>query len=353
MSYRPNSPGIPGYDYQIDTVRSLLRGERIENTLLGYYNDVGVFIAYYRGPHGRHGRRGSRGDTGATGDSGETGPSGTTGDSGATSNTGPTGEAGEIGDQGEIGDTGAPGTTGYTGAPGDSGAPGAPGITGDTDTPGDIGVPGTTGDTGDSGITGAPGTTGDTGNTGSTGTPGITGAPGASGTTGAPGITGASGITGSTGASGLIGSTGPTGLFILDAADFYALMPDDNSATIAPGTAVSFPKTGPVIGSNISRLSTSVFNLATVGIYLVSFNVSITEAAQLVVVVNSVEQPYTVVGRATGTSLVGETCLIETTIANSTLSIHNPAGESTALTITPLAGGPNPVSAHLTITRYS
>jgi len=43
--------------------------------------------------------------------------------------------------------------------------------------------------------------------------------------------------------------------------------------------------------------------------------------------------------------------MIETTTENSVLSIINPASSTTALTITPLAGGTEPVSAHLTITQ--
>ena len=146
---------------------------------------------------------------------------------------------------------------------------------------------------------------------------------------------------------------GPTAVF-LGAANFFALMPGDNAASVAVGTDVDFPQNGPsTIGTNITRLSGSTFNLADIGIYLVSFHVSVTEAGQLVIALNGAEQAYTVVGRATGTSLISETCLIETIIPNTSISIRNPAGESTSLTITPLAGGTNPVSAHITITRYS
>ena len=60
-------------------------------------------------------------------------------------------------------------------------------------------------------------------------------------------------------------------------------------------------------------------------------------------------QAYTVVGRATGTSQIVGLNLITTTSSNSIISISNPSSESTALTLTPLAGGTNPVSAHLVI----
>jgi len=93
--------------------------------------------------------------------------------------------------------------------------------------------------------------------------------------------------------------------------------------------------------------------LPCIGMYSIQFQVSVTEPAQLCVVLNSVELPYTVVGRATGTSQLYGTCLVQTLTANSLISIRNPAGSSTALTITPLAGGNNSVSAHLVILQIS
>jgi len=40
---------------------------------------------------------------------------------------------------------------------------------------------------------------------------------------------------------------------------------------------------------------------------------------------------------------------VEIASVNSALTVRNPAGNAAALTITPLAGGTRPVSAHLTI----
>ena len=81
------------------------------------------------------------------------------------------------------------------------------------------------------------------------------------------------------------------------------------------------------------------------------FQASITEAGQLVLSLDGIELDYTVVGRATGTSQITGVALVETSSINGILSVNNPIGNSTALTITPLAGGTNPVSAHLVITR--
>ena len=55
-------------------------------------------------------------------------------------------------------------------------------------------------------------------------------------------------------------------------------------------------------------------------------------------------------GRATGTSqIVGESLI--TVGANTTLEVINPAGNASALTITPIAGGTHSVSAHLVVQR--
>jgi len=43
--------------------------------------------------------------------------------------------------------------------------------------------------------------------------------------------------------------------------------------------------------------------------------------------------------------------IVSTTVINSILTVRNPAGNAAALTITPLAGGTRPVSAHLVIVR--
>ena len=137
----------------------------------------------------------------------------------------------------------------------------------------------------------------------------------------------------------------------LNYADFYALMPDDNSATVAPGTDVSFPQDGPNSGSGIARSGPSSFVLADIGVYQVLFQVSVTEAGQLILTLDGQDLAYTVVGRATGTSQIVGMAIVETTAINAILTVRNPAGNAAALTITPLAGGTRPVSAHLVITQ--
>ena len=138
---------------------------------------------------------------------------------------------------------------------------------------------------------------------------------------------------------------------MLNFADFYALMPPDNAATVAPGTDVSFPQDGPNSGGGIARSGPDSFTLADIGTYQVLFQVSVTEAGQLILTLNGADLAYTVAGRATGASQIVGMAIVETTAVNSVLTVRNPEGTAEALTITPLAGGTRPVSAHLVITQ--
>lgn len=146
------------------------------------------------------------------------------------------------------------------------------------------------------------------------------------------------------------GPQGPAG-GVLNYADFYALMPGDNSATVAPGTDVSFPQDGPNSGTGIARSGPDSFTLADIGVYHVLFQASGTEAGQLMLTLNGEDLAYTVAGRATGGSQIVGMAIVETTEVDSVLTVRNPAGNAAALTITPLAGGTWPVSAHLVITQ--
>ncbi len=163
------------------------------------------------------------------------------------------------------------------------------------------------------------------------------------------------GPVGATGPAGAVGPVGPQGTSAagLDFADFYALMPGDNVATVAAGADVSFPRNGPTSAGGIARIGVSTFNLAAVGTYQVMFQVSVTEAGQLDLALNGVEQAFSVVGRATGTSQIVGITLVTTTVPNSVLEVRNPTGNAVALTITTNAGGNSAVSAHLVVTRLA
>ena len=234
---------------------------------------------------------------------------------------------GQTGPQGPIGDTGA---TGLAGA--------ASTVAGPT------GLTGATGVTGPIGANGPQGVIGNVGATGAIGLAGPTGAVGAAST-----VAGPAGLTGSTGAIGAAGATGSNGIMAF--ADFFALMPGDNSATVGIGTDVSFPQNGPSSATAITRTSDSTFNLSSIGTYQVMFQVSVNEPGQLDLSLNGTDLASTVVGRATGTTQLSEMSFVTTTVANSILTVRNPAQNSTALTITPIAGGTRAVSAHLVITQ--
>lgn len=190
------------------------------------------------------------------------------------------------------------------------------------------------------------------------GPPGPPGPQGPQGDTGPQGPQGVQGETGAQGPQGIQGETGAQGppgpAGVSEFADFFALMPPDNAAPVPPGGDVDFPQDGPQSGG-IFRTGADTFNLSAIGFYQVLFQVSVDEAGQLVLTLDSgggaIELAYTVVGRATGTSQIVGIAIVETTVVNSILTVRNPADNPTALTITPVAGGTEPVSAHLVITR--
>jgi hypothetical protein len=183
------------------------------------------------------------------------------------------------GPRGPQGHAGARGPTGFAGLPGPSGPAGLHGLLGAT---GPVG----TGLAGSNGVTGVAGATGLAGSIGVTGVAGATGLAGPVGLTGAAGPTGSAGPTGLTGATGSAGPTGPQGPPALAAyAEFYALMPSDNAATVAAGSPVQFPQNGPTTGVITRRggSSSTEFVLPNIGTYRVAFSVSVSEAGQLVI----------------------------------------------------------------------
>jgi hypothetical protein len=183
----------------------------------------------------------------------------------------------------------------------------------------------------------------------SKGDTGVAGPIGPRGVQGHRGPRGATGADGATGATGGTGAQGPPGT-VVSYADFYALMPGDNAPTVAAGQSVQLPQNGAAAGSAIVRANASSFTLVTAGTYLVTFQVPVTEPGQLVLALNGVEVAATVVGRATGTSQIFGTSVL-TASAMDVLTLNAAAGNSSALTITPLAGGTAPVSAHMTVLK--
>jgi hypothetical protein len=169
---------------------------------------------------------------------------------------------------------------------------------------------------------------------------------------GAPGSVGPAGLDGAMGPRGATGPEGPAGS--LAYAEFYALMPGDDAATVGAGAPIQLPQTGPTTGAIARRGGSSTeFLLPNIGTYRVAFSVSVSEPGQFVLAVDSgsgmVELPYTVYGRATGTSQISGEALVATTVPKSALELRNPAGNTPALTITPIAGGTHAVAASIVI----
>jgi len=263
---------------------------------------------------------------------------------------GPQGPIGARGPQGPKGDQGPLGPRGFPGPQGEVGPAGPQGPQGEVGPIGPQGPQGEVGPIGPQGPQGEVGPIGPQGPQGEVGPIGPQGPQGEVGPVGPQGPQGEVGPVGPQGPQGEVGPAGPAG-GILNYADFYALMPPDNSATVAPGTDVSFPQDGPNSGSGIARSGPDSFTLADIGVYQVLFQVSVTEAGQLILTLNGENLEYTVVGRATGSSQIVGMAIVETAVIDSVLTVRNPAGSAAALTITPLAGGTRSVSAHLIITQ--
>jgi hypothetical protein len=131
-------------------------------------------------------------------------------------------------------------------------------------------------------------------------------------------------------------------------ADFYSQIPPENAVVLAPLDSLAFAQNGPSSGSDIVRSTGNSFMFATGGTYLVTFGASVTEAAQMALSLDGAVIPSSVVGRATGTSVINGTTLV-TAQAGAILDVVN--ASAGAMTLTPFAGGPNAASAHLTILR--
>lgn len=253
---------------------------------------------------------------------------------------GPIGPQGEAGPQGPIGPQGPQGERGPTGATGATGP---------------IGPQGPAGATGETGATGATGATGPAGPQGEVGPQGPQGEVGPQGPVGA---TGPQGPQGEIGPQGPVGATGPQGPqgepgTVLSYADFYALMPPDNSTAIAPGSDIEFARNGVTSGGNIARITASSFGLNEVGVYQVQFTANVDEPAQLVLTLNGDELPYTVSGSSSAPGQIVGTALVQTEVATSVLTLRNPAAATAGVTLTPSAGGADAVSAHIVITQLS
>jgi hypothetical protein len=148
-----------------------------------------------------------------------------------------------------------------------------------------------------------------------------------------------------------VGPQGPIG-GALNYADFYALMPPDNATNVAPGEDVAFPRDGANTPA-ITRVNDTTFSVSEVGTYLVMFQVPVTQTGQLVLTLNGEVLDYTLTGRNGASSQIVGMALVNTTVATSVFTLRNPDDGGGSLTITPTAGGEQPVSAHLVILQIA
>ena len=188
------------------------------------------------------------------------------------------------------------------------------------------------------GATGPKGPTGPIGPTGASGGP--TGPTGNSGSAGSTGPTGSA----STGPTGPTGAAGSSGGLAQNAAMFFGTTSgtgspeNDYAATVAVGAAVPFPQNGPATaGAPVARASGTQFTLANTGIYEVSWQVAFNEASQLQVAIGGTGVFSTTTLSGAGTQINSNTVLISATAGN-VLTIINPPGNATALTVQPADG---------------
>jgi hypothetical protein len=129
----------------------------------------------------------------------------------------------------------------------------------------------------------------------------------------------------------------------------------DNSDPIEQYSAVEFPHTS--VATGITN-NTTEFELPEIGVYEITWQVPVDQEGQLELWLDggagATGLASTVVGRRTGnTQIVGNT-IIQTTTANSLLSVRNPNPEALIIPPYERAGEPGiglPVSASITIKR--
>jgi hypothetical protein len=128
----------------------------------------------------------------------------------------------------------------------------------------------------------------------------------------------------------------------------YDLSPPSVSATVAAGSDVPLASNGPMT-SGITYAANGQITIATAGVYQVSFLASVDEPGQLELTQNGTPIPSSLYGRATGTSEISGQAILNVATGDF-ITLRNPAGNSSALTFTPVAGGTHPdVSASITI----
>lgn len=114
---------------------------------------------------------------------------------------------------------------------------------------------------------------------------------------------------------------------------------NDYAATIAVGAPMPFPQNGPTVGGAVVRsgASTTDFLVVTTGLYVVAWQAGFTEASQLELSVNGTPVANTAATSGAGTQQNSNTVMVSLT-AGDIVELINPAGNATALTVTPANG---------------
>jgi len=129
------------------------------------------------------------------------------------------------------------------------------------------------------------------------------------------------------------------------------------AGTIAVGAPVPFPQDGPAVGGIVSTTDTT-FTIPVIGTYEITFNVHTTEPGQLQLTVDN-GAGFVIAHECTGENMdptagghpiVGN-CIITTTATNAVIKVINPAGNSTALTITPSDGAETHANAQTLVIK--
>jgi hypothetical protein len=204
---------------------------------------------------------------------------------------------------------------------------------------------------GKDGEDGKKGKDGKCGKRGKTGKDGAVGKDGVPGKDGADGVNGKDGLDGADGKDGLDGKDGKDGKDgITVYANFYGLQPLNQIPVVTPGSPVEFPNNGPTTG-NITRLTAGTFNVDLSGNYLISFNLTVIEAAEVVLVLNGVELPETVVARSTGETQLSGNFIINVPQSNSVISLNNASNTPFNLSSNSNTGSTKPLSLQLNILK--
>jgi hypothetical protein len=135
--------------------------------------------------------------------------------------------------------------------------------------------------------------------------------------------------------------------------------PNDYASTVPVKTSagtgrVPFPRNGAFSVGSATRIDSSSFTLPNIGIYEVFFEVHTIELGQLQLELAGAAIPSSTVANMNsafgGHPIIGNT-FITTTSANETLAVINPAGNATALTITPANGSETNANAQTLIIK--